>query len=121
MWDQIETLPPSHTNLSFLLTKMGLPQTSSGLAHPVPNLNQLSLRIGHADKIRSRVQFMNPEFRMRAEYLALLLVADLEQFDDDGGSLSIERNVIPTLKRKLEVASPFCKHCKRTQPLFVQY
>ena len=99
---------------------MGLPQTS-GLAHPVPNLNQLSLRIGNADKICSRIQFMYSEFRMRAEYLVLILVADLKQFDEDEGSLSIECRMIRTLKRKLEGASPFCKHCKRTQLLFVQY
>jgi len=50
-----------------------------------------------------------------------MLVADLEQFDEDEGSLSIQYNVIPDLRRKLEHASPFCKHCKNTQLSLVQY
>lgn len=100
---------------------MGLPQTSSGLAHPLPNLNQLSLRINRADKICSKIQFIYSEFRMRAEYLVLMLVVDREQFDEDGGSLSTECNITPTLKGSLEGASPFCKHCKKTRLSFEQY
>ncbi|KAJ4137256.1 hypothetical protein NW768_002838 [Fusarium equiseti] len=89
---------------------MGLPQTSSGLVHPVPSLSQLNLRIDHASKRCHRIQRFYPQFIIRIEYLILILLADLDQFDEDEGSLSIRYNVVPDLRRKLESASPFCKH-----------
>lgn len=89
-----------------------LPAPPKRIPHPLPGLEKKEYRVNHVMQISARIRKFYPDFVMRIEYLALILLADPEQFNEDEGSLSIKANIVPTLKQKLEYASPFCKHCK---------
>lgn len=87
-------------------------RSSNGLAHPVPSLNQYSSRVDKLFKLGTAVQTLYPDFEFRVEQHALILLANLKHFEK-GRALSVEMGP-RGLKRNLERASPFCKHCETT-------
>ncbi|RBR25377.1 uncharacterized protein FIESC28_01814 [Fusarium coffeatum] len=78
------------------------------IPHPIPGLNELGPRISYGRRIQGEIQFLWPDFTMRMEQHALLLIADPEHFEKHG-SLSTNKPP-PSLKRQLEEASPLAKH-----------
>jgi hypothetical protein len=84
--------------------------SSSGLAHPVPSLNTFRPRMGQTSKLTAMVQPLCPDFQFRVEQHALILLADLKHFEK-GHALSVDLGP-RGLRRNLDRASAFCKHCK---------
>ncbi|KAJ4137257.1 hypothetical protein NW768_002839 [Fusarium equiseti] len=85
-----------------------LPYSSTGLAHPVPSLNQFGHRVNKLFRLTMAVETLYPDFQFRVEQYALILLADLKHFEK-GHALSVEMGP-RGLRRNLERASPFCKH-----------
>ncbi|CAG7561203.1 unnamed protein product [Fusarium equiseti] len=82
--------------------------SQSGIPHPLPGLNDLGTCISYGERLKEEIQFLWPNFTLRMEQHALLMVADRKHFGNSG-ALSTSR-IPSSLKRQLEEASPFCKH-----------
>lgn len=87
---------------------------ASDIPHPLPSLteHELGPRLIATTELATEIQTYDREFIMRAEQAALILIVGKREFEHDDGLLSTENWTPPDLKKRLENASPFCKHCK---------
>jgi hypothetical protein len=84
------------------------------IPHPLPSLteHELGHRLTITTELLTEIQTYDREFIMRVEQVALILLVDMREFDHTDGLLSTENWQPRDLQRRLENASPFCKHCK---------
>ena len=86
----------------------------SKIPHPLPSLTEqeLGYRLTVTNELLTEMQTVYPDFIMRVEQGALILIVNKKEFDPTDGLLSTENWEPQELKDRLLNASPFCKHCK---------
>ncbi|KAL6916259.1 hypothetical protein FSST1_007754 [Fusarium sambucinum] len=91
---------------------LSLRPKDSDIPHPLPSLteHELGPRLTVTTELSTEMQTFYPEFIMRVEQVALILVVDMKEFNPDDGLLLTENWTPPDLKDRLLNASPFCKH-----------
>nr|CEG05265.1 unnamed protein product [Fusarium clavum] len=91
---------------------LSLRPKASDIPHPIPSLTEHGLgpRLAVTTELLTEMQIFYPDFIMRVEQVALILIVDMREFDHDDGLLSTENWTPPDLKTRLLNASPFCKH-----------
>ncbi|RBR25381.1 uncharacterized protein FIESC28_01818 [Fusarium coffeatum] len=91
---------------------LSLRPKGSDIPHPLPSLteHELGLRLISTTELSTEIQTYDRAFIMRAEQAALILIVEKREFEHDDGLLSTENWTPPDLKKRLENASPFCKH-----------
>lgn len=84
------------------------------IPHPLPSLteHELGYRLIITNELLTEMQTVYPDFIMRVEQAALILIVNKKEFDPNDGLLSTENWEPQELKGRLLNASPFCKHCK---------
>ncbi|QPC76683.1 hypothetical protein HYE68_007435 [Fusarium pseudograminearum] len=86
------------------------------LPHPVPTSfpiacledHPLEKRYTHAKDIEKYIQKFQPDFRIRVEHFAAILLVPLQDFDK-GGLFELKR-APQRIKARLDTIPPFCKH-----------
>ncbi|CAG7561204.1 unnamed protein product [Fusarium equiseti] len=99
-------------NMASSEQSLSLRPKASDIPHPLPSLteHELGPRLTVTTELLTEIQTYDREFIMRVEQVALILLVGMGEFDHTDGLLSTEIWQPRDLKRRLERASPFCKH-----------
>lgn len=90
--------------------------SQAATSHPVPTSfpiacleeHPVEKRYTHAKDIEKYIQRFQPDFRIRVEHFAAILLALLQDFDK--GDLFELKRAPQRIKARLDTFPPFCKH-----------